>query len=72
MSEKQEEIARLDSQTIPIPSDGQNVSKIRSSLKSITLVRCVYAVLVLIYSIIWLHGTNNLELTLGSRMLLGC
>ncbi len=72
MPEKKEEIERLDSQTIPIPSDGQNVSKIRSSLKSITLVRCVYAVLVLIYSIIWLHGSSSYELTLASRTLLGC
>ncbi|MBO4349859.1 MAG: PAS domain-containing sensor histidine kinase, partial [Proteobacteria bacterium] len=33
---------------------------------------CVYAVLVLIYSVLWLHGNNHLELTFGSRMLLGC
>ena len=67
-----EEITRLDSQTIPIPSDGKKTSKIHSSLKSITIVRCVYAVLVLFYSFLWLLGMHESELSFSSKMLLGC
>lgn len=59
-------------QTLPDLSDGENISRIHASLKSVTLVRGIYAVLVLFYSFLWLLGSNASEMTLATRMLLGC
>ena len=56
-------------------SGGETASKapsIYTSLKFITAIRTVYALLVLVYSLMYLLGTRSFQMTLGVWLLVGC
>lgn len=52
--------------------DRKSPPNIYTSLKFLTAVRCLYAVLVLIYSTMWLSSSEVLNIDISTYLLLGC
>ena len=64
--------ARLLKMLVQGIEDKNNQTKIYTSLKFITFVRCIYAVLVLIYTLLWFIAGNYHVQDIGGQLLLGC
>ncbi len=63
---------QIQQQALEQPAKSQKENSIFISLKFITLVRCAYAVLVLVYGFVWLFSSRYTSLDIDDQLFLGC